>query len=85
MSFLNDNYLRLLCVLLSHCWRLALCKKRDHGLVERRYIFGAAAADPVVITHHFLVHPLSSGVAYIVLNSVVARQSSANDQACRNQ
>src|SRR5215467_5528651 len=82
-TLLCNNYLCLPGAPLSHCWRFVLCKKRNHCLVKCWYVFGAAAADPVVITHHFLIHPLSSRVAYIILNSVVACQGSTNDQACR--
>src|SRR5437588_12213602 len=62
-----------------------LREKLDHGWVKGRQIFGAAAAHPVAIAYHFLINPLGTSIADIVLDGVIAGHSFTLDQASRNE
>jgi hypothetical protein len=45
----------------------------DHFLVERRNIVGLATGNESVIHHHFLVHPIATGIFHIGLNVLPRR------------
>ncbi len=59
----------------------AACEQFNHALVEGRQVLRAAAADPDAIAHHFLVYPVASGVADVILDSVIAGHRFTFDQA----
>jgi hypothetical protein len=45
----------------------------DHLLVERWNIVGLAAGNEAVVHHHFLVHPIATGIFHIVLDVLPRR------------
>ena len=67
-------------VLLLKC-HFAACEQFDHALIEGRQVFRAAATDPRAITNHFLVYPVGTGIADVILDGVVAGHGLALDQA----
>src|SRR5438045_1053229 len=66
-------------------YHFASCEQFDHALIESRQIFRAAAADPGAIANQFLVYPVGTGIADVILDGVVTGHGLALDQARGNQ
>src|SRR5690606_22230939 len=57
----------------------------DQLVVKRRDIVRLAAADPVAIDDHFFIHPVTTGIADIVLQRRPAGHGAPFDQSGRHQ
>src|SRR5579884_1579985 len=64
---------------------LAFGEQLHHRRVKGRQVLRTAAAHPVSIAHHLLVHPVTASVADVVLDGVVARQRAAFYEVGRNE
>lgn len=51
---------------------LVLGKQANHSFIEGRDIIRVAAADPVPVPDHFRIQPVSTGVANVILEGIVA-------------
>src|SRR6266566_3676122 len=65
--------------------RPRLREERPHLAVERRDVIGLAARHPVPVDDHFGVLPLAAGAANVVLQGVVARQTTSLHQLRRHE
>ena len=65
--------------------RFGFAEQRQHLAIEGRDVRRLAAAHPISVAHHFLVHPLGPGIAQVVLNGVITRQRAAFGEPGRDQ
>ena len=57
---------------------LQLPEEGQHLAIEGGYIGGLPACDPVAVDHNLFIHPVTPGIADIILDRMVARQLPAS-------
>ena len=52
----------------------------DHGGIEGWQVLWAAAGNPVAVVDDFLVNPVGTGVADVILDGIVARHGATSHE-----